>query len=107
AAAALGAIAIVAVPVANGAAAKGPLKVHGKVSVLTTPINTTDSQGKTKTTSVTVTGKVKAKGACLSGRKITFIEVTPSGSYSQSVKAVSSGKGSYTATLPFVSTGLN
>ena len=81
AAAALGAVAIVAVFAASGAAAKGPLKVHGKVSVLTTPINTTDSQGKTKTTSVTVTGKVKAKGACLSGRKITFIEVTPSGSY--------------------------
>ena len=107
AAAALGAVAIVAVFAASGAAAKGPLKVHGKVSVLTTPINTTDSQGKTKTTSVTVTGKVKARGACLSGRKITFIEVTPSGSYGQSVKAVSNAKGSYTATLPFVSTGLN
>jgi len=106
AAAALGAVAIVAVPVASGAAAKGPLKVHGKVSVLATPINTTDSKGKTKTTSVTVTGKVKAKGACLSGRKITFFEVTPSGSYPQSVTAVSNGKGSYTATLPFVSTGL-
>ena len=107
AAAALGAVAIVAVFAASGAAAKGPLKVHGKVSVLTTPINTTDSQGKTKTTSVTVTGKVKARGACLSGRKITFIEVTPSGSYGQSVKAISNAKGSYTATLPFVSTGLN
>lgn len=106
AAAALGAVAIVAVPAASGAATKGPLKVHGKVSVLATPINTTDSKGKTKTTSVTVTGKVKAKGACLSGRKITFFEVTPSGSYPQSVTAVSNGKGSYTATLPFVSTGL-
>ena len=106
AAAALGAVAIVAVPAASGAAAKGPLKVHGKVSVLATPINTTDSKGKTKTTSVTVTGKVKSKGACLSGRKITFFEVTPSGSYPQIVTAVSNGKGSYTATLPFVSTGL-
>jgi hypothetical protein len=105
AAAALGAVAIVAVPAASGLRPR-PLKVHGKVSVLATPINTTDSKGKTKTTSVTVTGKVKAKGACLSGRKITFFEVTPSGSYPQSVTAVSNGKGSYTATLPFVSTGL-
>jgi hypothetical protein len=106
AAAVLGAVAIVAVPAASGAAAKGPLKVHGKVSVLATPINTTDSKGKTKTTSVTVTGKIKSKAACLSARKITFFEVTPSGSYPQSVTAVSNGKGSYTATLPFVSTGL-
>ena len=89
AAAALGAVAIVAVFAASGAAAKGPLKVGGKMSVLATPINTADSKGKTKTTSVTVTGKVKAKGACLSGRKITFVEVTPSGSYGQSVTAMS------------------
>jgi hypothetical protein len=106
AAAALAAVAIVVLGAAVGAAAKGPLKVHGKLSVLATPTNTTDSKGKTKTTSVTVTGKVKAKSACLSGRKITFTEVTPSGSYPQSVTAVSNGKGSWTATLPFVSTGL-
>jgi hypothetical protein len=106
AAAALGAVAIVAVFAASGAAAKGPLKVHGKVSVFATPVNSTDSKGKTKTQSVTVTGKVKAKAACLSGRKITFVEVTPSGSWSQTVTASSNGKGSYTATLPFTSTGL-
>ena len=107
AAAALGAVAIVAVSAASGAAAEGPLKIHGKVSLAATPINTVDSKGKTKTTSVTVTGKVKAQAACLSGRKITFIEVTPSGSYGQSVTAKSNSKGAFTATLPFNSTGLN
>ena len=106
AAAALGAVAIVALAAASGAAAKGPLKVHGKVSVLATPNNTVDSKGKTKTTSVTVTGKVKSQDVCLSGRKIVFTEVTPSGSYTQSVTAVSNRKGSFTATLPFDSTGL-
>ncbi len=105
-AAALGAVVIVAVFAASGAAAKGPLKLNGKVSVLPTPVNTTDSKGKTKTESVTVTGKVKARGACLSGRKITFVEVTPAGSWTQSVTAVSNSKGVYSATLPFVSTGL-
>jgi hypothetical protein len=106
AAAALGAVAIVAVFAASGAAAKGPLKVHGKVSVAATPVNTVDSKGKTKTTSVTVTGKVKAKAACLNARKITFVEVTPSGSYTQTVTAKSNGNGAFTATLPFNSTGL-
>jgi hypothetical protein len=106
AAAALGAVAIVAVSATSGAAAKGPLKINGKVSVAATPVNTLDSKGKAKTTSVTVTGKVKAKSACLSDRRITFIEVTPSGSYPQSVSVKSNGKGAYTATLPFNSTGL-
>jgi hypothetical protein len=106
AAAALGAVAIVAVFAASGAAAKGPLKIHGKVTVFATPTNAVDSKGKTKTTQIAVTGKVKAREACLAGRKITFTEVTPSGSYSQSVTAVSTRKGSYTATLPFDSTGL-
>ena len=104
--AALGAVAIVALCAASGAAATGPLKIHGKVSVAAAPVNTVDSKGKTKTTSVTVTGKVKARSACLSGRRITFVEVTPSGSYPQSVTAKSNGKGAYTATLPFNSTGL-
>jgi hypothetical protein len=106
AAAALSAVAIVALSAAIGAAAKGPVKLPGKVSVSPLPVNTTDSKGKSKTTSVTVTGKVKARGACLRGRKITFIEVTPAGSYPQSVTAKSSANGSFTATLPFVSTGL-
>lgn len=106
AAAALGAVAIVAVAAASGAAAKGPLRINGKLSVAATPINAVDSKGKAKTTSVTVTGKVKAKSACLSGRKITFIEVTPSGSYPQSVTVKSDSKGAFTATLPFNSTGL-
>jgi hypothetical protein len=106
AAAALGAVAIVAVSAASGAAAEGPLKVNGKASVFATPINTVDSNGKTKTTSIEVTGKVKSRAACLAGRKITFTEVTPSGSYPQSVKAVSTRNGSFTATVPFNSTGL-
>jgi len=106
AAAALGAVAIVAVPAASGAAAKGPLKINGKVNVAATPVNTVDSKGKSKTSEITVSGKVKAKSACLSGRKITFVEVTPAGSWTQAVTVKSNGKGAFTATLPFNSTGL-
>jgi len=106
AAAALGAVAIVAVFAASGAAAKGPLKINGKVGVTAAPVNSVDSKGKAKTTDITVTGKVKAKSACLSGRKITFVEVTPAGSWSQSVTVKSNSKGAFTATLPFNSTGL-
>src|SRR3954453_16596095 len=106
AAAPLGAVAIVALCAASGAAAQGPLKVHGKTAVFATPVNTVDSKGKTKTTSITVTGKVKSQAACLAGRKIEFTEVTPSGSYVQSVTATSARNGSFTATLPFNSTGL-
>jgi hypothetical protein len=106
AAAALGAVAIVAVAAASGAAAKGPLKINGKVGVTAAPVNTVDSKGKTKTTEITVSGKVKAKSACLAGRKITFVEVTPAGSWTQSVTARSNGKGAFSATLPFTSTGL-
>jgi hypothetical protein len=106
AAAALGAVAIVALDAAVGAAAKGPLKVHGKVSVFATPTNAVDSNGKSKTTSIEVTGKVKARAACLAGRKIEFTEVTPSGSYVQSVTATTSRNGSFSASLPFTSTGL-
>jgi hypothetical protein len=106
AAAALGAVAIVAVFAASGAAAKGPLKINGKVGVTAAPVNSVDSKGKAKTTDITVTGKVKAKSACLGGRKITFVEVTPAGSWSQSVTVKSNSKGAFTATLPFNSTGL-
>jgi hypothetical protein len=106
AAAALGAVAIVALGAAVGAAAKGPVKVHGKVSVFATPTNTVDSKGKSKTTSIEVTGKVKTRSACLAGRKIEFTEVTPSGSYVQSVTATTSRNGSFSASLPFTSTGL-
>jgi hypothetical protein len=107
AAAALSAVAIVAICAASGAAAQGPEKVHGKVAVFATPTNEiVPPATKAKTTTVTVTGKVKAKSSCLTGRKIQFTEVTPSGSYTQSVTAVSSRNGSYTATLPFNSTGL-
>jgi hypothetical protein len=107
AAAALSAVAIVALGAASGAAARGPLKVHGKTAVFATPVNTVDSKGKTKTTSITVTGKVKSQAACLAGRKIEFTEVTPSGSYVQSVIATSTRNGSFIATLPFNSTGLS
>jgi len=100
------AVVLFAVAAASGAAAQGPLKVHGKVSVFPTPVNTLDSKGKTKTTSITVTGKVKSRAACLAGRKIEFTEVTPSGSYVQSVTATSTRNGSFTATLPFTNTGL-
>jgi hypothetical protein len=106
AAAALCAVAVSAVVAANGAAAQGPLKVHGKVSVFPVPVNTVDSNGKTQTTSITVTGKVKSQATCLAGRKIEFTEVTPSGSYTQAVTAVSARNGSFTATLPFTNTGL-
>jgi hypothetical protein len=106
AAAALGAVAIVALGAAVGAAAKGPVKVHGKVSVFATPTNTVDSKGKSKTTSIEITGKVKTRSACLAGRKIEFTEVTPSGSYVQSVTATTSRNGSFSASLPFTSTGL-
>ena len=106
AAVALSAVAIVAVAAASGAAAQGPLKVHGKTAVFATPTNTTDSKGKVKTTSIEVTGKVKTQSTCLGGRKIEFTEVTPSGSYVQTVTAVTSRNGSFTASLPFDSTGL-
>jgi len=104
---ALCAVAIAEATAATGAAAQGPLKVHGKVGVFAAPINTLDSKGKSKTTQVTVTGKVKSRSECLAGRKIVFTEVTPSGSYTQSVTARSTRKGTFTATLPFDSTGLN
>ena len=90
---ALCAVAIAVATAATGAAAQGPLKVHGKVAVFATPINTLDSKGKSKTTQVTVTGKVKSRSECLAGRKIVFTEVTPSGSYTQSVTARSTRKG--------------
>jgi hypothetical protein len=106
AATALSAVAILAVVAASGAAAQGPIKVHGKSAVFATPTNTTDSKGKVKTTSIEVTGKVKSQSACLGGRKIQFTEVTPSGSYVQTVTAVSSRNGSFTASLPFTTTGL-
>jgi hypothetical protein len=106
AAAALGAVAIVALSAAVEAAAKGPVKIHGKVSVFATPTNTVDSKGKSKTTSIEVTGKVKTRSACLAGRKIEFTEVTPSGSYVQSVTATTSRNGSFSASVPFTSTGL-
>src|SRR4051794_13472189 len=106
AAAVFSAAAIVALGTANAATAQGPIKVHGKTAVFATPVNTVDDKGKTKTTSITVTGKVKAQSACLAGRKIEFTEVTPSGSYVQSVIATSSRSGSFSATLPFTSTGL-
>ena len=99
------AVALFAVVAASGAAAKGPLKVHGKASVFPTPVNTIVS-GKNKTTSIEVTGKLKTRAACLPGRTIEFTEVTPSGSYVQSVTATSTRKGSFTATLPFVNKGL-
>ena len=54
-----------------------------------TPVNTLDSKGKAHTTSVTVTGKVKTRSACLAGRKIEFTEVTPAGSFPQAVTATS------------------
>jgi hypothetical protein len=106
AAAALSAAAIVALSAASGVAAQGPLKVHGKTAVFATPVNTVDDKGKTKTTSITVTGKVKSRAACLAGRKIEFTEVTPAGSYVQNVTVVTSRNGSYTANLPFDTTGL-
>ena len=106
AAAALGAVAIVAVVAVSGAAAQGPLKVHGKATVFATPVNTVDSKGKTKTTDITVTGKVKSQSTCLAGRKIVFTEVTPSGSYVQSVTAVTNRNGAYSATVPFTTAGL-
>jgi hypothetical protein len=107
AAALLSAVAIVALCAASGATAQGPEKVHGKVAVFATPTNeVVPPATKAKTTTVTVTGKVKAKSSCLTGRKIQFTELTPSGSYTQTVTAVSSRNGSFTATLPFNSTGL-
>jgi hypothetical protein len=106
AAAALGAVAIVALCAASGAAAQGPLKVHGKATVFATPVNAVDSKGKTKTTDIAVTGKVKTRPECAAGRKIVFTEVTPSGSYVQSVTATTNRNGAYTATVPFTTTGL-
>jgi hypothetical protein len=106
AAVALGAVAILSVAAASGAAAQGPLKVHGKTAVLATPVNSTDSKGKSTTQSISVTGKVKAQSACTSRRKIEFIEVTPSGSYVQTVTATTSRNGSFSAALPFDTTGL-
>jgi hypothetical protein len=101
AAAALCAVAIVAVAAASGAAASGPLKVHGKVAVYATPNNTvTPPSTKAKTTSVTVTGKLKTQGTCLGGRKIEFIYVTPAGSTALTETATSTRNGKFTATLP-------
>ena len=106
AAAAFCAVAIVAVGAASGAAAQGPEKVRGKAAVFPTPVNTVDSKGKTHTTAITVTGKVKSQADCLSARKIQFTEVTPAGSFVQAVTVVSTRNGSFTATLPFNTTGL-
>ena len=68
-AAALCAVAIVAVAAASGAAAKGKPKIPGKVSLLLTPNNqVVPPATKASTTSVTATGKLKARPACRSGR---------------------------------------
>jgi hypothetical protein len=107
AAAALSAVAIVSVAAASGAAAQGPLKVSGKTSVFATPTNSVDEKGKTHTTAVEVTGKVKTRPACAGGRTITFTFVTPAGSYVQGVTAVTNRNGAFTASLPFTPTGLN
>jgi hypothetical protein len=105
---ALGVVAIVAVAPASGAAAKGQLKVNGKVNIVATPINeVTPPSTNPITKSVTVTGKVKSQAACVAGRKIQFTEVTPAGSFVQSVTVVTNSKGSFTAILPFDRTGLN
>jgi hypothetical protein len=106
AAAALGAVAIVAVAAASGAAAQGPEKVHGKIAVFATPVNTVDEKGKSHTTSVEVTGKLKTQGTCLGGRKVQFTYVTPSGSYPATETATSTRNGKFTATLTFTPTGL-
>jgi len=101
AAAALCAVAIVAVAAASGAAAKGPQKINGKLNVSATPTNeATPPSTKVKTTKVTVTGTLKSQPSCLAHRKIGFTYVTPSGSYALSETAVTSSKGSFTATLP-------
>jgi hypothetical protein len=106
AAAALSAAVLVAFIAASGAAAQGPLKVQGKTAVFATPTNTVDSKGKSHTTSVEVTGKVKSSAACTGNRTITFTFVTPSGSYPVDVTAVTNRNGAYTASLPFTPTGL-
>jgi hypothetical protein len=106
AAAALGAVAIVAIFAASGAAAQGPIKVRGKASVFPTPVNTLDSKGKSKTTSIQVIGKLKTRAACLAGRTIQFIEVSPAGSFVLNATVKTTGKGAFTATLPFNATGL-
>jgi hypothetical protein len=106
AAAALGAVALLAASAATGAAAKGPLKVHGKAAVFATPINTLNSKGKNVTTSLTVTGKVKTQSTCASGRKIEFIIIDPRGSVQQSTTATTTRNGSFSVTLPFDTTGL-
>ena len=101
AAVALCAAATVVVAAASGAAAKGPEKVHGKIAVYATPTNTTDpTTSKTKTTSVTVTGKLKTRGTCLGGRKVEFIYVTPAGSTPLTETASTARNGKFTATLP-------
>jgi hypothetical protein len=113
AAAALSAVAILWVAAASGAAAKGPAKVPGKVSVSATPTNTTDSKGASHTTSVEVSGKVKTTAACRAGRTITFVFVLPSGSYPvfpagsyTQLSVKTNRKGAFTASLPFTPTGL-
>ena len=99
--AALCAAAIVAISAASGAAANGPLKVRGKASLNATPTNeATPPSTAEKTTSVAVTGKVKTQDTCAARRKVKFIYVTPAGSYPLSETAVTTRKGTFTATLP-------
>jgi hypothetical protein len=100
-AAALCAVAIVAVAAVSGAAAKGKPKIPGKVSLLLTPIDqVVPPATKASTTSVTTTGKLKARAACRSARKIRFTYVTPAGVYDVPATAKTTGNGSFTATLP-------
>ena len=100
-AAALCAVAIVGVAATSGAAAKGKPKIPGKVSLLLTPDNqVVPSATKASATSVTATGKLKARPACRSGRKIRFTYVTPAGVYDLDLTVKTSSDGAFTATLP-------
>jgi hypothetical protein len=100
-AAALCAVAIVAVAAVSGAAAKGKPKIPGKVSVLLAPHNeVVPPATKASTTSVTTTGKLKARPACRSGRTIRFTYITPAGVYDLDVTVKTGSDGSFRATLP-------
>ena len=72
AAAAFCAVAIVAVAAVERGSRPGATEGAREGIRVPDPVNTLDSKGKAHTTSITVTGKVKTRSACLAGRKVEF-----------------------------------
>jgi hypothetical protein len=76
-------------------AKKGPKQVGGTVAVTAAPSTVTAS-----TTTVTVTGNVKANSSCRKGRTVRFSYVGAGGTAALTETAMTRSNGDFTAVLP-------